>query len=227
MSFLCYKRSMKIQEIYDRYDIMPNLREHQLRVAGVAKYICNQLSEKDFSERDLITACLLHDMGNIVKADLSVFPEFITPELLPRFEKQKKEMMEKYHDEHDATLGIARELGVGLGVYTYLENARLLKFNEKEAELAVQIYNYADMRVHPFGIRALQERLDNLRARYETKKMREGLPPFNREAFEKRLHEFEDDIFSCIASVRPQDITDESIAPLIAELQTFDIELAS
>lgn len=52
-------------------------------------------------------------------------------------------MMEKYHDEHDATLGIARELGVGLAVYTYLENARLLKFNEKEAAL----YKYTTMQI--------------------------------------------------------------------------------
>jgi len=36
---------MKIQQIYDKYQIMPNLQEHMLRVAGVASIICDNYTK--------------------------------------------------------------------------------------------------------------------------------------------------------------------------------------
>ena len=59
----------RITEIYDEYKIMPNLREHMFRVAGVASLICDNL-EESLSKKEIISACLLHDLGNIVKFDL-------------------------------------------------------------------------------------------------------------------------------------------------------------
>lgn len=218
---------MKIQDIYDRYDIMPNLREHQLRVAAVALYICKQLPEPLAQHEDLIIACLLHDMGNIIKADLSHFPEFITPDILPHFLEVKRKMMEKYPDEHTATLEIARELGANEHVLLFLENARLIKYDDSIPELEPKIYNYADMRVAPHGVRLLDERLADLRARYDTPERREKYSEIAREAFEKRMHEFEKDIFTLLPDVNPGDITDESVAPLMLELETMDIALAS
>jgi len=220
---LCYKENMKIGEIYMRYDIMPNLAEHQLRVASVAKYLCDHMRERMVNEKDLVSACLIHDMGNIIKADLGLFPEFITPAMRPHYEKVKALMMEQYADEHEATLSIAGELGVNDVVLLYLENARFSKYNEVETDLGKKIYNYADMRVYPFGIVPLQERLDDLRKRYENKETRKKLPSFDREAFEKRMHEFESDIFS-VVDCRPEDITDTTIAPFVEELQKDDIE---
>ncbi len=62
----------KISEIYEEYKIMPNLREHQLRVAAVAAQICDNFN-KPLNKKEIITACLLHDMGNIIKFKLELF----------------------------------------------------------------------------------------------------------------------------------------------------------
>ena len=63
-----------ITDIYEKYKIMPLLAMHQIRVAAVAMMICDSLSvpiDKD----SVIKACLLHDIGNIIKFDLNHFPE--------------------------------------------------------------------------------------------------------------------------------------------------------
>jgi 5'-deoxynucleotidase YfbR-like HD superfamily hydrolase len=67
--------SKVILELYDTYKIMPQLAAHQLRVAAVA-YAITQAIFEPIHDEELISACLLHDMGNILKFDLSVFPEF-------------------------------------------------------------------------------------------------------------------------------------------------------
>ena len=83
---------------------MPNLQEHMLRVAAVASLVCDNFNEP-LPKDDIITACLLHDMGNIIKSDLQYFPEFIKPEGLDYWQKVKDEYIEKYsRDEHKATI---------------------------------------------------------------------------------------------------------------------------
>ena len=57
---------MNIQEIYTKYKIMPSLQLHQYRVAGVAMYLCERVKMKIDTD-NIIAACLLHDMGNIIK----------------------------------------------------------------------------------------------------------------------------------------------------------------
>ena len=68
-----------ILEIYKEHNVMPNLQEHMLRVAAVASLICDNCTEK-LNKEDIITACLLHDIGNIVQFQLSYFPEFNKPQ---------------------------------------------------------------------------------------------------------------------------------------------------
>ena len=66
---------MTILEIYEKYKIMPQLQEHQLRVASVAKTICDHLLVPVHTDH-VVSVCLLHDMGNILKFDLQKFPQF-------------------------------------------------------------------------------------------------------------------------------------------------------
>jgi len=66
-----------IQNIYDKFNILPNLRMHMIRVAGVANLICdnwhgNNLPNenwngKQLGRNDIIATALVHDLGNIVK----------------------------------------------------------------------------------------------------------------------------------------------------------------
>ena len=107
---------MSISELYEKYQIMPQLAEHQLKVAGVARLICDN-SDHGLDAGNIIAACLLHDIGNIIKFDLSV-----TDQLLPgRFSREdlafwqgvKDWFVSKYgKDEHHASLKIIREIGV-------------------------------------------------------------------------------------------------------------------
>src|SRR3954452_25294278 len=97
----------KVSEIYSEYKIMPALQQHQLRVAAVAAMICDSLPGTD--KETVVIACLFHDMGNIIKSDLSYFPEFVQPEGLEYWEKVKQEYIQKYgSDENAATKEIAK-----------------------------------------------------------------------------------------------------------------------
>ena len=84
---------MKISEIYRKYRIPPQLQLHQLRVASIAKYICDNLKVPVDIE-EVVSADLLHDMGNIIKFDLSLFPEYLEPEGLEYWQGVKND----FHD---------------------------------------------------------------------------------------------------------------------------------
>src|SRR5436305_1624080 len=109
-----------ITEIYEKYKIMPNLQLHQLRVAAVAKKISDNLVTQ-VDKAAVVEACLLHDMGNIIKFNLSKspqFPSFLEPEGLKYWQAVKDDYLQKYQteDEHQATLAIAKEIGASAKV---------------------------------------------------------------------------------------------------------------
>jgi 5'-deoxynucleotidase YfbR-like HD superfamily hydrolase len=71
---------MIIQDIYNRFEILPSLQLHMLRVAAVTQEICKQVKDKLSNEtKTLITLSLLHDLGNLVKFDISLFPKLFEP----------------------------------------------------------------------------------------------------------------------------------------------------
>src|SRR3989338_10487921 len=104
------------REIYAAYKIMPALQLHQLRVAAVGKLICdnfNPSSGGTVNAHDVILACLFHDMGNILKFNLTYFPEFLEPQGLEFWEAVKAEYKERYgKDQHEASKEIGREIGL-------------------------------------------------------------------------------------------------------------------
>src|SRR5690242_14147552 len=103
---------MGIADIYLQYKILPFLQLHQLRVAAVAVQICRSLSV-EVDTNSATVASLLHDMGNILKFDFQAYPSAFEPEGISYWKRVQDEYRAKYgNDEHDATLTIARELGV-------------------------------------------------------------------------------------------------------------------
>ena len=212
---------MKIQEIYQKYQIMPQLQEHQFRVAGVAGLICdNFVGEIDKGE--IVTACLLHDMGNIIKFDLTK-----TSALLNRpidhghWQKVKAEFIAKYGaNEHHATTLIARELKLDqrlidlidcIGFYEAPLNAQSQDFGKK-------IVQYSDDRVTPHGVVSLEHRLQDLRNRYDNHQQDTAV----RDNFENALREMEKQIFAR-CKIKPAEITEESIKSLVEKLRNFDL----
>ena len=87
-------KARTLNDIYKEYKIMPSLAMHQMRVAAVAKFISNSLL-KPFDANNVIEAALFHDMGNVIKADLSLFPEFLEPKGYEYWKNVKREFIEK------------------------------------------------------------------------------------------------------------------------------------
>jgi hypothetical protein len=148
----------KITEIYDTYRIFSGLREHQVRVAAVASTIVNAAYEP-LPKEAIIAACLLHDMGNIIKAPLGSLPELLEPEGISYWQTVKEDFVKTYGlDEHIATVRIAREIGVSNEVIHLIESFGFGKsfLRRDSMTLPEKICGYADMRVGPFGIISLE-----------------------------------------------------------------------
>lgn len=215
-----------ILEIYEHYKIMPNLSLHQLRVASVIYLICKN-STLEVDENIAIQSGLLHDMGNIVKFDLNYFPEFLEPEGLEYWQNVQKEYFEKYgNDEHQATQKILKELGIDKRVIEIDSNMIFgnLCIDKDSNDWELKLLHYADMRVGPFGIMSYEDRMEDARKRYE-KKLDDEM---TREKDRREIllacgKDIERQIFE-YCSIKPEDINDTSIAPIIEELKGFMIK---
>ena len=212
-----------VQEIYSAYRIMPSLRLHQLRVTAVAKIICDNFSES-LNEHDILIACLLHDMGNIIKFDLNYFPEHLEPEGLEYWQGVKNEFFEKYGgDEHHATETIAKEIGISDISFSYLSaiGYRNLEDALRDASFERKICAYADMRVSPYSICSIEERISEGRKRYAGRKDKE-MSPERLQALDNALRELEKRIFGKM-KIKPEDIREERARNIIVGLEDFEI----
>lgn len=207
---------------------MPQLAEHQLKVAAVGDLICGHFN-CSVDRDNIVAACLLHDIGNIIKFDLKItnqlHPGLLKAGDLEYWEKVKTEYLGKYgHDEHLASVNIAKELRLDkrvvelvdcIGFNTGTANAQGMDFGKK-------ICAYSDMRVGPKGVIALEERLADLRVRYDQKFRQMGSNERERADFENGLRQIERQIFER-CSIKPEDITETAIALIKEELKSFEI----
>ncbi len=212
-----------ITDIYKKYGIDRNLQLHQLRVAAVAKQICDSLTvsvDKD----TVITVCLIHDMGNILKYDFSK-PELLEPEGVEYWQKFQKEFAKKFNtqNEHEASLKIARELGVSQPVIDCIESISFSKTVQTAASdnLEIKICDNADLRVDPKGIVSLNQRLEEGKQRYKNRP-NYWISRDDQEKLYSACHEIEDQIFQH-SIIKPSDITNESVAPIIENLKSYEI----
>ena len=163
-----YNTHMTVKEIYEKYKIPPNLQKHMLRVAGVAQIITKNWSGV-IDETSVVSACLFHDMANIIKFRMDKPSLFKDEEIQKEYWKGvQKEYINKYgNDVHKATLIICEKIGLPQKVLRLIEN---LDWNntqkvidENDFECGIPLY--ADMRMGPFGILPLGERFENLKTR--------------------------------------------------------------
>jgi hypothetical protein len=214
----------KITEVYERYKITKSLQEHQLRVAAVASQICDSLTIP--IDKDVVTkACLIHDMGNILKFDFSVSAALFEPEGIEYWKQIKAEVSQKYqtNDEHELSLIIARELGADNRILACIES---LSFTKAEANLArkaiePKICDNADLRASPLGVVSLDERLEEGRRRYKGRE-EYWIKAGDWDRLAKACHDLEDQIFRH-SKIRPSDITNESTNPIMEQLRTYEI----
>lgn len=217
-----------VRDIYRDYKIMPSLAEHQFRVAGVACAIMEAFdaagNAASFHKDEVVSACLLHDMGNILKFDLPSLPEFLAPEGLAYWEAVKTEFAMKYgSDEHAATLAIAGEIGVSPRTMAYIDAVGFPNAEKttQGASLEEKLCCYADQRVTPYGVTSIEGRFKEAARRYAGRSHR-----INDAGYAERqlaaLMEMERQIF-LRAAVAPDAITDAACEKYFPSLERFTL----
>ncbi len=194
---------------------------HMLRVAAVASLICDNFTGH-LDKKSIVTACLFHDMGNIIKANMTDFPQFFEPEGIEYWQIVKDEYISKYGvDECEATIKIMRESGVDEKAINLADQNHfsLLCKQRDEEDFEVKIMHYSDGRVNPYGVVSFMDRMDEANGRYKHKNV-------GREAERDMLVacgvDIEKQIFAK-CKIKPEDINDASVASIIEDLKNFVI----
>ncbi|MDE2311566.1 MAG: HD domain-containing protein [Patescibacteria group bacterium] len=215
---------MKILAAYKKYQIMPQLQEHQFRVAAVADFICQNFQDQA-DRQNIVAACLLHDMGNIVKFTFNQDTAYMTglaeQEQFDYWQAVKQEFIAKYAaDSHTATVKIVEELGVSSRIAELVDCVGFdqASDNLRSDDFGKKICAYSDMRVMPLGLASLEDRLADLRVRYHNHP--EGVQ--KREDFENALRQIENQIFKH-CGIKPSDITAGAIRGRKERLKNFEI----
>jgi putative nucleotidyltransferase with HDIG domain len=144
---------VRIGEVYDKFGIPENLREHLLRVTRVAMLISDGWKNDGLDKELVRKGALVHDLANIVKFKLE--------EDSPLKQKQE-EVIAKYGEaDHEATEKMLLELGMDKEV---IEMVQRKSFGnaieiEKSNSWPLKILFYSDMRVVPTGVVDLETRL--------------------------------------------------------------------
>lgn len=226
--------SIPIQWIYDRYKLTPALQRHQRRVAAVSELIFENLDEDASRKigagerRAVRAATLLHDMGNVIKFNFDVLPEFLEPQGRDYWQKIKEQFIKRYgNDEKSAIMQIARELGTPTRVQELIDSVGFTNVQEnlKSGDLARQITDYADMRVDPHGIVSLEKRITEGKKRWEKNYSAKDITEKNKQLYAECVRCFEEletEIFQH-AEIAPKDITNETADSHITALQTATI----
>ena len=210
---------ISIERIYKKYKIMPNLQTHMLRVAAVASLICDNLNEP-VNKEEIISACLLHDMGNIIKSNFEFLPESLEPEGRDYWEKVKEEYIKKYgNNDEKANEQVAKELKMSPSVVSLIKSISfsLICQHKGAVDMSVKVMHYADMRVSPYGVVSLEERMKEAKNRY---KLESPSEEEERERLIECGREIEKQIFAK-CKIKPEDINNETVTPLIPILKNF------
>jgi hypothetical protein len=202
---------------------MPQLELHMLRVAGVATLIVDSFTQ-DVDKDTVITVCLLHDIGNIVKFDLEKYPENLKPKGHVYWKKVQDEFIKKYgKSDYKATYKILKEMKIPRKLFEHMNTMEFRKApeNAKQDNFEIKITQYADMRVAPYGITSMNERFDEVKERF----MRNhGISNQVFNKYKSGAQALEEQIFYH-TKISPKDITDTNVMRLIHRLKNYNIKL--
>lgn len=209
---------MTTEELYKKYRVIPNLQDHLYRVAGVGWIIADAYGSR-VNKNDIIKACLLHDIANIIKFDLMRHPGTLQPQGFEYWNNVRNEMIAKYGDnENEAHYAIARELNIEKRIIDLMKVVGFPNSCEvqKSDDLEKMITAYADRRVDFNGITSVADRDENGRQRYGYE-----VSDFSIK-MNRCCNEMEEVLFNNI-SLKPEEINDRSVNVLRSELESYVI----
>lgn len=163
-----------IEAIYDRFEIIWNLRQHMKTVAAIGEYILGsrRADAGSHDSSDVAAALLLHDLGNIVKFDFGnsdLWKGFGSDEI-EDWRRMKSMVAEKYgsDNDHELTSMMVSEIGAGARVSFLVSNMIYENIGDvlKSNDLELKVCTYADQRVAPSGVVSVKQRFSDLRLRY-------------------------------------------------------------
>ena len=190
------------------------------RVAAVAATLFDAHELADYRD-ELISACLLHDMGNIVKFNFDALL-IVSPDERNHWEVAQKKMIAQYGTSaHKATLAIVDAIGVSSRVREIVDGVDFSNC-EKIAEsndVLLMMAQYADARVTPNGIASLDERMEDMLTRYAHKHNRNDEETMRQI---RALENIEQQLFTGLLFT-PSDITEDSTQLMREELKNFVI----
>jgi hypothetical protein len=165
-------------------------------------------------------------MGNIIKSDFSVFPDFCEPQGVAYWEGVKSEFVQKYGMKtHHANIAIAQELMLPQRVIDIIDAIGFSNIkNVSDSDFwEEKITEYSDCRVGPRGVLPLRQRSEEGQVRYLARKTNNG--EYTQEIFEALYQEavgLETQIF-VLSKITPTDITDEVIGPIVDQLWEYPV----
>jgi 5'-deoxynucleotidase YfbR-like HD superfamily hydrolase len=210
-----------ITDLYDRMTILPNIRDHMLRVAGVAALIMDRWAGPGVDRNRVLRVCLTHDLGNIVKCHFDNPQQFklLGDEVYRRdyWKDIQKSYLDRFgRDDEQANQALALEAGMSAPELDLLREMDFRYEPETVAshDYARKIIAYADRRVGPFGVVTLQGRIDDARERYGRNTLLDSME------WVTNVFRLEEQIFR-FCRLYPDDIHDNSVAPYIEKLRNF------
>lgn len=190
---------MKVKDLYSKYNLMPQLIEHQLRVGGIVRLISD--------DRDSVLTALVHDMGNLAKFT----------SLDEHWSREQVKFWELYgHDAHVATSMILKEAGLDKLHDNLQDEARfyqdILQMDDySQVSKPAYLTLYGDTRVAYRGVVSMEERIRDLEERYHEKRSEWVWGP--------KLEEY----VQSTTKIDVTKITEEMVEPLFSELLGYNI----
>jgi hypothetical protein len=204
-----------IADIYEELEVLPNIREHQARVAGIILVCKAHWRGPAVNWDDAVAAALIHDLGNLIKANLDtpLGQEILGPiecERIEYWKETKRQMITKYGDEYTATRALAERIGASrqvIAIFTtasFSHGIAIIENNDWETKLVA----YADRVVGPFGVLTLDERMQEANRRYGyTKHPSDARPPILQAAYDLQVQ------MQSAVSVPLDSITENAVEP--------------
>lgn len=217
---------MNTLELYKKYLVYDFLQIHHLRVAAVTKMITDSYDYK-INKEDILKAALVHDIGKIAEMKVGIIPGSVKNEEDLNYWKSVQVIFrQRYGDSNDAaTVGIMKELKMSPEIISIVQRTGFKHAKRNFDELFIEgiITTYADQRVTPYGVATLEYRIEEGRVHYHADNKIKHNDYDEWKQLSEYCYKIEEFLFNKNKKIKPSDITEDSIKPIISELKKYEI----